>query len=241
MWIETIFFCRFNDAESCRARFGTRRCVGEQPVFSADNERLDASLCTVIVNLYPTVLDVAAQIWLFLDQIIDRLAELTLRSNVPKRFCPCKERVQKRFCLLLSLFQFILETHIFDLLFNGVQLTAVLQTDSCRRAFALCFRQNLQRLAESSSGMCPTADDRNIFDSTVCLVAVRMQIPFEFFQKALGILCLAVRPVVIENDRCLTASARPIKPHVALGRCRLILCFENLQGGLIRMKNAFFK
>ena len=82
IWVEVVFLRCFNDAESCRARFGTRRCVGEQPVFSADDKRLDASLGTIVVDLQPAVLDVTSQVRLFLDHIIDRLAELALRRNV---------------------------------------------------------------------------------------------------------------------------------------------------------------
>ena len=95
--VEVVFLRRFDDAESGSACLCTRRCVGEQPILPADDERLDAALCTVVVDLQPAVLDVAAQIWLFLDQIIDRLAELALRRDISKRFCPRKERVQKRF------------------------------------------------------------------------------------------------------------------------------------------------
>ena len=97
VWIEVVFLCCFDDAENSRARRGARGCVGEQPVFSADDKRLDAALCTIVVDLQPAVLDVTSQVWLFLNQIINRLAELTLWRDVPKRFCPRKERVQKRF------------------------------------------------------------------------------------------------------------------------------------------------
>ena len=118
VWIEVVFLSRFDDAESSRARLGARRCVGEQPVFSADDKRLDASLGTVVVDLQPAVLNVSAQVRLFLDQIIDRLTELALRRDVPKRFCPRKECVQKRFCLLLSLFQPIFRTLVLHFLFD---------------------------------------------------------------------------------------------------------------------------
>ena len=97
VWVEVVFLRRFDDAESGSACLCTRRCVGEQPILPADDERLDAALCTVVVDLQPAVLDVAAQIWLFLDQIIDCFAELALRRDISKRFCPRKERVQKRF------------------------------------------------------------------------------------------------------------------------------------------------
>ena len=105
VWIEVVFLSRFDDAESSRACLCARRCIGEEPVFSADDERLDASLSKVVVDLQPAVLNVTAQVRFFLDQIIYCLAKLALRRNVTERFCPRKERVQKRFCLLLSLFQ----------------------------------------------------------------------------------------------------------------------------------------
>ena len=89
--------------------------------------------------------------------------------------------------------------------------------------------------------MCPTADDRNIFDSAVCLVAVCMQITVELFQKALSIFRLAVRLIIIEHDLIFSTSARPVQPHVALGRCRLFLCPQNPQGRFVRVENAFFK
>ena len=91
------FLCCFDDTESYCTRLSARRRVGEQPIFPADDEWLDASLSTVVVDLQPAVLDITAQVRFFFDQIIDRLAELALRRNVPKRFCPRKERVQKRF------------------------------------------------------------------------------------------------------------------------------------------------
>ena len=62
VWIEVVFLSRFDDAESCRARLGARRCVGEQPVFSADDKRLDAALCAVVVDLQPAVFNVLAQV-----------------------------------------------------------------------------------------------------------------------------------------------------------------------------------
>ena len=93
VWIEVVFLCCFDDAESCRACLCSRRRIGEQPIFPADDEWLDASLSTVVVDLQPAVLDITAQVRFFLDQIIDRLAELALRRNVTKRFCPRKECV----------------------------------------------------------------------------------------------------------------------------------------------------
>lgn len=77
-----LFLGCFDDIENRRTCLCSRRSIGEEPVLSADNERLDAALCTVVVDLQPAVLDVAAQIRLFLDQIIDRLAKLALRRNV---------------------------------------------------------------------------------------------------------------------------------------------------------------
>ena len=59
VWIEVVFLCCFDDAENCRTCFGTRRGIGEEPVLSANDERLDAALCTVVVDLQPAVLDVA--------------------------------------------------------------------------------------------------------------------------------------------------------------------------------------
>ena len=142
VWIEVVFLSRFDDAESSRACLCARRCIGEEPVFSADDERLDASLSKVVVDLQPAVLNVTAQVRFFLDQIIYCLAKLALRRNVTERFCPRKERVQKRFCLLLSLFQPIFRTLVLHFLFDRVQLTAVIQTDSCRRTLALIFRRS---------------------------------------------------------------------------------------------------
>lgn len=120
VWVKTVFPNCFDDTESYRACLGARRRIGEQPILSADDKRLDASLCTVIVDLQPAVLNVTSQVCLFLDQIIDRLTELALRRDVPKRFCPRKERVQKRFCLLLSFFQFIFWTLVLHFLFDRV-------------------------------------------------------------------------------------------------------------------------
>ena len=53
VWIKTVSPSCFDDAESDSACFGARWCVGKQPVLSADDEQLDTSLCTVIVNLKP--------------------------------------------------------------------------------------------------------------------------------------------------------------------------------------------
>ena len=82
VWLQTIFLRRFDDAENCRTCFGTRRGIGEEPILSADDKRLDASLGAVVVDLQPAVLDVTAQVRFFLDQIIDRLAELALWRDV---------------------------------------------------------------------------------------------------------------------------------------------------------------
>ena len=76
VWIKTVFLCRFDYTENGRACLSSRRRIGEQPVLSADDERLDASLGAVVVDLQFAILNVSAQVRLFLDQIIDRLAEL---------------------------------------------------------------------------------------------------------------------------------------------------------------------
>ena len=84
IWVEVVFLRCFDDAESDSARLGARRRIGEEPILSADDERLDAALGAVVVDFQPAVLNVTAQIRFFLDQIIDRLAGLALRRDIPE-------------------------------------------------------------------------------------------------------------------------------------------------------------
>lgn len=55
IWVEGIFFCRFNNGVDNRARPCALRSVSEQPVFSSDDKGIYAALGTIIGNFQPAV------------------------------------------------------------------------------------------------------------------------------------------------------------------------------------------
>ena len=89
VWVEVVFLRRFDDAESGSACLCSRRSIGKQPVLSANDKRLDASLCTVVVDIQPAVLDVTAQMKLHSPHCF-------AYSNHVKRFQRSKGKRQMR-------------------------------------------------------------------------------------------------------------------------------------------------
>ena len=77
--IQPILNGGLDQAEHNGASFCSLRRVGEQEVFPVYDKGLDTSLCPVIAQLQPAVLQIVGQIWSLLFQIVQRLAQGRLR------------------------------------------------------------------------------------------------------------------------------------------------------------------
>ena len=90
--IQPILNGGLDQAEHNGASFCSLGRIGKQEVLSVNDKGLDTSLCPVIAQLQPAVLQIVGQIWSLLFQIVQRLAQGRLR-RCRSGICPCQHRV----------------------------------------------------------------------------------------------------------------------------------------------------
>lgn len=204
------------------------RRVGEQEILSPYDERLDASLGEVVAYLQTPVLKVTYEIWPLRPQIVQSLTQRGLRRGA-LCFCPYQKRVQNRLRPFPPLRCFISVWQVVYLGLYPEQCVAVRHTLGSCAALALFFRNRVQRFNELASRVCPAAYyTYALVQLVVAIVPIRVQPALEPLEELLRILCLAVRPVLIQYNLVLGVYARPVQPHVALALCALAGFFQYL-------------
>src|SRR5690606_22787706 len=195
----------FDQAVDLRAGRRTLGCVAEQPVLAPDDERADGVLGAVVVDRQLPALDVAHQFAPVAGQVVHRLAQSGLPSNLRLGLVqPGLELLQQWPAALLSVEQSSGFAGVLQVTLDTVELVDQVQRHVGAPGLALWL--HLSCVDDFASGMRPAAQLFAAIPRTHGVMAgvrVRHQAAAIAVQQAQWSLLCAAGAVIEEADRAL--------------------------------------